>query len=97
MRLGPESVQRDVAVHPADLGKSRDLLLARGVPPPLVWPELHHPTVVIAEVDSIYYGLALLRSQLVYGALICARAAANAAVEGRWIASLTEYLSVPDI
>jgi DNA-binding transcriptional LysR family regulator len=38
---------------------------------------------VIAEVDSIYYGLALLRSQLVYGALICARAAANAAVEGR--------------
>jgi DNA-binding transcriptional LysR family regulator len=38
---------------------------------------------VIAEVDSIYYGLALLRSQLVHGALICARAAADAAVEGR--------------
>ncbi|HET9117046.1 MAG TPA: hypothetical protein VFN75_03045 [Pseudonocardiaceae bacterium] len=38
---------------------------------------------VIAEVDSIYYGLALLRSQLVHGALICTRAAAKAAVEGR--------------
>jgi hypothetical protein len=38
---------------------------------------------VVAEVDSIYYGLALLRSQLVHGALICARAAAEAAIEGR--------------
>jgi hypothetical protein len=37
----------------------------------------------VAEVDSIYYGLALLRSQLVHSALICARAAADAAVEGR--------------
>jgi DNA-binding transcriptional LysR family regulator len=38
---------------------------------------------IVAEVDSIYYGLALLRSQLVHGALICARAAADAAVQGR--------------
>lgn len=38
---------------------------------------------IVAEVDSIYYGLALLRSQLVHGALICARAAADAAVEER--------------
>ncbi len=38
---------------------------------------------IVAEVDSIYYGLALLRSQLVHGALICARAAADAAIEGR--------------
>lgn len=38
---------------------------------------------VVAEVDSIYYGLALLRSGLVHGALICARAAADAAIEGR--------------
>ena len=38
---------------------------------------------IVAEVDSIYYGLALLRSQLVRGALICARAAADAAVQGR--------------
>lgn len=38
---------------------------------------------IVAEADSIYYGLALLRSQLVHGALICARAAADAAIEGR--------------
>jgi hypothetical protein len=38
---------------------------------------------VVASVDSIYYGLALLRSRLVHGALICASAAAEAAVEGR--------------
>ncbi|MGQ0719712.1 MAG: LysR family transcriptional regulator, partial [Pseudonocardiales bacterium] len=38
---------------------------------------------IVAEVDSIYYGLALLRSQLVHGALICAHAAADAALEGR--------------
>jgi DNA-binding transcriptional LysR family regulator len=38
---------------------------------------------IVAEVDSIYYGLALLRAQLVHGALICARAAADAAIEGR--------------
>jgi len=38
---------------------------------------------VVAEVDSIYYGLALLRSNLVRGALIAAHAAAQAAVEGR--------------
>jgi hypothetical protein len=30
---------------------------------------------IVAGVDSIYYGLALLRSRLVHGALICARAA----------------------
>ena len=38
---------------------------------------------IAAEVDSIYYGLALLRSRLVHGALICAQAAAEAAVGGR--------------
>lgn len=38
---------------------------------------------IVAEADSIYYGLALLRSQLVRGALICARAAADTAIEGR--------------
>jgi hypothetical protein len=36
---------------------------------------------IVAEVDSIYYSLALLRSQLVHGVLICARAAADAAVQ----------------
>jgi hypothetical protein len=38
---------------------------------------------IVAEVDSIYYGLALLRSRLVHGALISTGAAAKAAVEGR--------------
>jgi hypothetical protein len=38
---------------------------------------------VVAEVDSIYYGLAVLRSGLVHGAMICAQAAAQAAIDGR--------------
>jgi DNA-binding transcriptional LysR family regulator len=38
---------------------------------------------IVAEVDSIYYGLALLRSRLVRGALIATSAAAQAAIEGR--------------
>jgi DNA-binding transcriptional LysR family regulator len=38
---------------------------------------------IVAEVDSIYYGLALLRSSLVRGALITTSAAAQAAIEGR--------------
>jgi DNA-binding transcriptional LysR family regulator len=38
---------------------------------------------VVAEVDSIYYGLAVLRSGLVHGAMICAEAAAKAAIDGR--------------
>jgi len=38
---------------------------------------------VIAEVDSIYYGLALLRSNLIHGALLTTDAAAQAAIEGR--------------
>lgn len=37
----------------------------------------------VAEVDSIYYGLALLRSNITHGALICTHAAAEAALEGR--------------
>ena len=38
---------------------------------------------IVAEVDSIYYGLAVLRTGLVHGAMICAQAAAQAAIEGR--------------
>jgi hypothetical protein len=38
---------------------------------------------IVAEVDSIYYGLALLRSRLVHGALIATSAAAQAAIDGR--------------
>jgi DNA-binding transcriptional LysR family regulator len=46
-------------------------------------PDFQSTLTIVAEVDSIYYGLALLRSRLVRGALICARAAADAAIEGR--------------
>jgi DNA-binding transcriptional LysR family regulator len=38
---------------------------------------------VVAEVDSIYYGLAILRTGLVRGAMICAHAAAQAVIDGR--------------
>jgi DNA-binding transcriptional LysR family regulator len=38
---------------------------------------------VVAEVDSIYYGLAVLRTGLIHGAMICAEAAAQAAIDGR--------------
>jgi hypothetical protein len=45
--------------------------------------DFHNQLRIIAEVDSIYYGLASLRSRLVHGALITTSAAARAAVEGR--------------
>lgn len=38
---------------------------------------------IVAEVDSIYYGLALLRTHLVNGAMLTAEAAGQAAIEGR--------------
>lgn len=46
-------------------------------------PDCRSMLHVVAEVDSIYYGLAILRSGLVRGAMICAQAAAQAAVDGR--------------
>lgn len=46
-------------------------------------PDFQTRLTIVAAVDSVYYGLALLRSRLVHGALICARAVADAAVEGR--------------
>lgn len=38
---------------------------------------------LIANIDSIYYGLALLRSDLVHGAMLVTEAAGEAAAEGR--------------
>lgn len=38
---------------------------------------------IVAEIDSIYYGLAVLRSGLVHGALLCASAVAQAVLDGR--------------
>jgi DNA-binding transcriptional LysR family regulator len=46
-------------------------------------PDHHRHLKIVAEVDSIYYGLALLRSHLVHGALLATHAAARAALEGR--------------
>ncbi|MER5532550.1 LysR family transcriptional regulator [Streptomyces mirabilis] len=36
-----------------------------------------------AEIDDIYYGLALLRSRMTYGCMICVRSIGQAAVDGR--------------
>jgi DNA-binding transcriptional LysR family regulator len=38
---------------------------------------------LIANIDNIYYGLALLRSRLVHGAMLTTQAAGQAATEGR--------------
>jgi hypothetical protein len=38
---------------------------------------------IAAEIDSIYFGLAILRTGLIHGAMICAQNAAQAAIEGR--------------
>ncbi len=46
-------------------------------------PDYRSRLRVVADVDSIYYGLALLRSHLVRGALVATHAAARAVVEGR--------------
>lgn len=54
-------------------------------------PGFQSELTIVAEVDSIYYGLALLRSRLVHGALICARAVAEAAVEGRLVPLADDY------
>ncbi|MDQ3764696.1 MAG: hypothetical protein M3460_25135 [Actinomycetota bacterium] len=38
---------------------------------------------VIADIDNIYYGLALLRSEIVHGCLLTTSAVATATIEGR--------------
>ncbi|MEU3290487.1 LysR family transcriptional regulator [Streptomyces longwoodensis] len=38
---------------------------------------------IAAEIDDIYYGLALLRSRMTYGCMLCARSIGEAAVDGR--------------
>ncbi|AKL71037.1 LysR family transcriptional regulator [Streptomyces sp. Mg1] len=38
---------------------------------------------VVAEIDDIYYGLALLRSEMTRGCMLCARSIGEAAVAGR--------------
>jgi DNA-binding transcriptional LysR family regulator len=38
---------------------------------------------IVAEIDDVYYGLALLRSRMTYGCMLCARSIGQASVEGR--------------
>jgi DNA-binding transcriptional LysR family regulator len=46
-------------------------------------PDHRNHLRIVADVDNIYYGLALLRSRLVHGALLATRATVQAALEGR--------------
>jgi DNA-binding transcriptional LysR family regulator len=46
-------------------------------------PDYHKHLRIVAEADSIYYGLALLRSNLVHGAMLTTSEAAQATVDGR--------------
>ncbi|QHC33557.1 LysR family transcriptional regulator [Streptomyces sp. HF10] len=46
-------------------------------------PDFRSQLQITAEIDDIYYGLALLRSRMTYGCMLCARSIGEAAVAGR--------------
>ncbi|MFE3738924.1 LysR family transcriptional regulator [Streptomyces sp. NPDC059134] len=46
-------------------------------------PDFRSRLKIAAEIDDIYYGLALLRSRMTYGCMVCARSIGEAAVDGR--------------
>ncbi|MFB7169997.1 LysR family transcriptional regulator [Streptomyces sp. NPDC056254] len=46
-------------------------------------PDFRAHLQIVAEIDDIYYGLALLRSGMTYGCMLCARSIGEAAVQGR--------------
>ncbi|MFJ8164158.1 LysR family transcriptional regulator [Streptomyces sp. NPDC096136] len=46
-------------------------------------PDFRTHLQVVAEIDDVYYGLALLRSEMTRGCMLCARSIGEAAVEGR--------------
>ncbi|GGQ97372.1 LysR family transcriptional regulator [Streptomyces asoensis] len=46
-------------------------------------PDFRSQLQVVAEIDDIYYGLALLRSRMTYGCMLCARSIGQAALDGR--------------
>jgi DNA-binding transcriptional LysR family regulator len=46
-------------------------------------PDYRNHLRIVAEADSIYYGLALLRSNLVHAAMLTTHAAAQATIDGR--------------
>ncbi|WP_372412292.1 LysR family transcriptional regulator [Streptomyces luteireticuli] len=46
-------------------------------------PDFRSQLQIAAEIDDIYYGLALLRSRMTYGCMLCTRSIGEAAVAGR--------------
>ncbi|MFF5839638.1 LysR family transcriptional regulator [[Kitasatospora] papulosa] len=46
-------------------------------------PDFRSQLQITAEIDDIYYGLALLRSRMTYGCMLCARSIGEAAIDGR--------------
>ncbi|MFH8224598.1 LysR family transcriptional regulator [Streptomyces sp. NPDC018057] len=82
--------ERELAVRTVGVDRLRTLPLVipcRGVIADFVerWygPDFRSQLQIAAEIDDIYYGLALLRSRMTYGCMLCARSIGEAAVDGR--------------
>lgn len=81
---------RELAAKTVGVDRLRSLPLvipSRGVITDFVerWygPDFRSQLQITAEIDDIYYGLALLRSRMTYGCMLCARSIGEAAVDGR--------------
>ncbi|MFI7104379.1 LysR family transcriptional regulator [Streptomyces sp. NPDC050161] len=81
---------RELAAKTVSVDRLRNLPLvipSRGVITDFVerWygPDFRSQLQISAEIDDIYYGLALLRSRMTYGCMLCARSIGQAAVDGR--------------
>ncbi|MGA5732043.1 LysR family transcriptional regulator [Streptomyces seoulensis] len=82
--------RREFAARTVGVNRLRTLPLiipSRGVITDFVerWygPDFRSHLHIAAEIDDIYYGLALLRSRMTYGCMLCARSIGEAAVDGR--------------
>lgn len=81
---------RELAVRTVGVDRLRTLPLvipSRGVITDFVerWygPDFRTQLQIAAEIDDVYYGLALLRSRMTYGCMLCSRSIGQAAVDGR--------------
>ncbi|MQS38426.1 LysR family transcriptional regulator [Streptomyces katsurahamanus] len=81
---------RELAARTVGVDRLRSLPLvipSRGVITDFVerWygPDFRSQLQIAAEIDDIYYGLALLRSRMTYGCMLCARSIGEAAADGR--------------
>ncbi|MFB6529881.1 LysR family transcriptional regulator [Streptomyces sp. NPDC056399] len=81
---------RELGAKPVGVERLKTLPLvipSRGVITDFVerWygPDFRAQLQIAAEIDDIYYGLALLRSRMTYGCMLCARSIGEAAVDGR--------------